>query len=309
MTITNAIVRSLGPITINSTTLPTLGTRFVPGALSEAFGHSGNEFDTVNRAPGAEVKAMATIPFWDAYNLIGWKSLKCTTLDIYEAKYVDAARSASSVHRKYALTASAVAHATIRSVTVAGPRALALAEVELTYLASGPVTHPITVTDNNALPALSSAPTLHTGGMIGIAGTTYGAINSMTLETGNRLESYTHAGAAYPTVSQYLEGKPTVRGSFADPVALFDEIGLEGQALTGTGNDILWFRSYDGTTGELLTTGAKIVLTYGRILPDGELAMALRVTDSMTFRIDSLASPSTPSTHPWVTSNAQALPT
>ncbi len=309
MTITAAGLRSLGPIGINAAVLPILGLRWSPGALDEPFSHSGNEFATHNRQTGAAPRLTCTMPFWDAYNLIGWKSLKCTTLSAYEAKYVDATREAGSTHRKYALAASAVAHATIRSVTLGGPRDLCLAEVEILYLAPAgtATTHPVAITDNNALPALTSGPTLQTGGPLTILNTAYNGLQSMTLDTGNQLEAFSHAGDKYPTICQYAGGNPMVRGVYADPVTLLDAIGLEGADLATT--TALWFRDYNATTGVLALTGVKIVLGRGRIMPDGDIDSTHRGVDRLGFRIPALADPSTPGTHPWVTTSGQTLPT
>jgi hypothetical protein len=311
MSITAAVLRSLAPIGINAAVLPTTGVRWTPGALDEAFQHSGNEFATHNRQPGADVRCMATIPFWDAYNLIGWKSLKCTTLNVFEAKYVDATRQTGAVHRKYALTASAVAHATIRSVSLDGPRGVAMAEVEFLYLAQEgtATTHPITTTDNNAIPALTAGPTLNGGGPITALGTNYNGVLVSSLDTGNRLEAFTHAGDKYPTVCQYSGGDPMVRGTWSDPVGMLDAIGLEGDDLAASPVTALWFRDYDATTGVLGLTGVKITLSRGRIMPDGDLSSVNRGVDSIGFRITCLADPSTPGTHPWVTASGQTMPT
>ena len=311
MSITAAVLRSLAPIAINAAVLPTTGLRWSPGALDEAFSHSGNEFATHNRAPGADVRLTATIPFWDAYNLIGWKSLLCTTLHVYEAKYVDATRSSSSVHRRYALASSAVAHATIRSVSLDGPRGLCMAEVEFLYLAAPgtATTHPIAVTDNNALPALTAGPTLNSGGPITALGTNYNGVLVSSLDTGNQLESFSHAGDKYPTVAQYAGGVPVVRGTWMDPVGMLDAIGLEGAALAASPVTALYFRDYSATTGELGLTGVKIVCSRGRIIPDGDLTSVNRGVDSIGFRITCLADPSTPGTHPWVTTSGATVPT
>ncbi len=308
MTVTAAVLRSLAPIGINAAVLPILGMRWSPGALDEPFAHSGNEFATHNRAPGAEPRLSVTMPFWDAYNLIGWKFLKCTTLNVYEAKYVDAARSSGAVHRMYALTASAVAHATIRSVSLDGPRGIALAEVEFLYLApSGTATtHPVTPTDNNSLPALTAGPTLQSGGPITILNTAYAALQSITLDTGNRLEAFTHAGDMYPTVCQYAGGEPVARGVFLDPPTLLTAIGLEGADLATT--TAIWFRDYSATTGILGTTGVKIALGRGRIIPE-DIDSSNRGVDRIGFRIPGLADPTTPGTHPWPTTSGQTLPT
>lgn len=311
MSITAAALRSLAPIGINAAVLATTGLRWSPGALDEAFQHSGNEFGTHNRQTGAEPRLTATIPFWDAYNLIGWKSLKCTTLNVFEALYTDAARQTGSVHRKYALASSAVAHCTIRSVSLGGPRALAMAEVEFLYLAAAgtATTHPIAVTDNNALPALTAGPTLNTGGPATILGTAYNGVQVGSLDTGNRLEAFTHAGDKYPTVCQYSGGDPMVRGTWMDPVGMLDAIGLEGAALAASPVTALWFRDYDATTGVLALTGVKITLSRGRIMPDGDLDSVNRGVDRLGFRITCLADPATPGTHPWVTASGQTLPT
>ncbi len=309
MSITPAVLRSLAPITMNAATLPILSMRWSPGALDEPFSHSGNEFATHNRQTGAEPRLMVTMPFWDAYNLIGWKSLKLTTLDAYEAKYVDAARQTGAVHRKYALTASAVAHATIRSVTLGDPRGLCLADVEVLYLAPAgtATTHPVTPTDNNSLPAITTGPTLQSGGPMKILNTSYNGLQSMTLDTGNQLQAFTHAGDKYPTICQYAGGVPVVRGEFADPPTLLSAIGLEGADLASS--TVMYFRDYDATTGVLALTGVSLTLARGRIMPDGDIDSSNRGVDRLGFRIHALADPTTPGTHPWVTASGATLPT
>lgn len=309
MAITSAILRSLAPLTINAATVPVMSARFSPGALDEPFSHSGVEFATHNRQPGSAPRLMVTMPFKDAYSLIGFKSLKCTTLNLYEAKYVDGIRASGSVHRKYPLASSAVAHATIRSVTLGGTRAMATAEVEFVYLAApGTATvHPIgTPTDNNALPAIDTGPTLHTGGPISIEGTHYAFLESVTLDTGNQLEAFEHAGDRYPTICQYAGGAPVVRGVARDPVTLLDDIGFDGQAVAAIN---LWFRDVDGTNGTQGTTGLKLAITRGLILPDGDLDSQHRGVDSLGFRITCLADPAAPTTHPWAVTLAQTVPT
>ncbi len=309
MTITAAVLRSLSPITINSATLAVLNMRWSPGALDEPFSHSGNEFATHNRQTGAEPRLTCTMPFWDAYNLIGMKSLKCTTLNVYEAKYVDAIRDTGAVHRKYALTASAVAHATIRSITLGGPRDLTLAEVEILYLAppATATTHPVTPTDNNSLPALSSGPTLQTGGPMTVLNTSYNGLQSMTLDTGNQLQAFTHAGDKYPTICQYAGGVPVIRGTTIDPPTLLTAIGLEGADLATS--TVFYFRDYNATTGALAATGVSLTTARGRIMPDGEIDSSNRGVDRLGFRVHALSDPTTPGTHPWVLASGATLPT
>ncbi len=194
-------------------------------------------------------------------------------------------------------------------VTVGGPRDLAMAEVEFLYLAPAgtATTHPITISDNNSLPALSAGPTLSAGGPITILATSYAGLQSINLDTGNQLEAFTHAGDKYPTISQYAGGTPMVRGVFSDPPTLLTAIGLEGADLASS--TVLYFRDYDATTGVLALTGISITLSRGRILPDGDIDSSNRGVDRLGFRITCLADPTTPGTHPWVTASGATLPT
>ena len=95
---TTALFYSASPITLNSTTLAAEDTTLSAAVMAEGFRHSGNLFPGVLIVPGATPRISFRTPFLEAYNLIGLQCLKITTLGLYYAKFVDAVRSASSVH-------------------------------------------------------------------------------------------------------------------------------------------------------------------------------------------------------------------
>jgi len=296
---------SLAPLKLNAAVLPVLSVSPSPGTILDPFGHSGNEFATHQRIAGAEPALDVTMLFQDAFALIGWKSLKLTTLEVYAAKYVDSIRSASSVHHRKALAVDAIGYATIQSVSCGGPRALAIAEVRIVLLSSDGQTHPLVDADNAAIPAVTTGPTLQTLAPFSYNGTDYSGLQSLQIDTGNRMEVTTHGGMRYPTLATYLGGQWEARASLGDPALLATLFSELGSSLAG--NFDFYLRNFDAN--DLGTvTGTRMRIARGAAIPE-QIPLSHLELSRPGFRVSALANPSTPGTHPVVVATGQTVPT
>ncbi len=298
-----ALVYGLGPLKLNSTVLAVNNLELPHDVASEAFRHSGNEFASVLTVPGAAPRISFSTPFYEAYALIGLKSLKITVAEIYFAKFVDAVRQSGGVHRKYSLAASAVGHAYIKSVSVA-QRGILMAEVEVVFLSSDSMTHPLSSSDAGTLPTLSGEPQLYTLGPIGINGTNYGSNTQCGLQLGASMSADATDGSLYPTVAAYHGGDPIISVDYNDPATINGAIGQTGTNLTS--NFVQYFKPYNATTHvATLASSLSLTIASGRIIPEpwnaGNLAMSRG-----SARIIGL---STSATHPWVIATGASSPT
>jgi hypothetical protein len=289
---TTALFYSCAPATLNATTLAIDDLTISAGVASEAFRHSGNLFPSVNVVPGATPRVSFRTPFKEAYDLIGLKSLKLTTFNVFAAKFVDAVRESGSTHLKYGLTASCSGHATIKGASVSQGGIL-MADVEVVLLSNDGMTHPLTAA-TAALPSLGSQPALKTIGPVTINGTTNGGYMSASLDLGNKLDTFTSDGELYARVAAYTGGDPVLSFEHADPATLWASIGLVGSAITS--NVIAYFRDYSTSTHLALTTGLSLTIASGRVIPEEFGASSLGVARA-GIRVVGL---STSDTHPIV---------
>ncbi len=298
----DALIYSLAPLKLNATVLAIANLQLTPEVAADAFRHSGNEFASVMVAPGAAPRIRFKTPFLAAYNLIGLKTIKCTTVEVYLAKFVDAIRSASAVHRKYALAASATGFAYITGASVAQQGVL-MADVEVILLSADGTTHPLAVTDNNALPTLASEPALHTLGPVTLNGTAIGGTSDCSVDLSQQMEVRSSDGDIYPRVCAYLGGSPSLSLGHDDPVTLLTTVGLVG--LNVTANVVQYFRNYDTTTGLTASTGLSLTIASGRVIPESQDADNLAVAKT-GMRVLPLSSTTT---HPMVIATGATVPT
>ncbi len=296
-----ALFYSCAPATLNSTTLAADDVSLSAGVASEVFRHSGGLFGSVITVPGAAPRVSFRTPFYEAFALIGLKSLKLTTFNLYFAKFVDAIRESGSTHLKYSLTASCIGHATIKGASVS-QNGILMADVEVVLLSNDGVTHPLTA-GTAALPALGSQPALRTLGPATINGTTTGGYQSCSLDLGNKLEAFASDGDAFPRVAAYVGGEPVVSMEHGDPATLWAAIGLRGTALTS--NAVIYFRDYSTTTNLLLATGLSLTIASGHVFPEDFGASSLGMARG-GIRIVGL---STSDTHPIVIASGATVAT
>ena len=295
-----SLIYSLAPLVINSTTLATQGLQLSPEVALDAFRHSGNEFASVLVAPGAAPRIRFSTPFKAAFDLIGLKVLKVTTLGVYLAKFVDALRLTGSA-RSYSLNGAAVGFAYITGASVA-QQGILMADVEIILLSIDGTTHPLSVSDAGTLPTLASQPALHTLGGTTINGTTIAGVESVTIDLGPQIEARVTDGALYPTVCSYLGGAPMLMGEHADPVTLLTTLGLLGVAASS--NIVQYFREYNASTGLTGTTGLSLTIAAGKIVPEAQSADNLAMAKT-GFRVQPLSSTST---HPFVIATGASVP-
>ncbi len=293
---------SAAPLDINGTVLAAEDQAVSFGVVAEQVRHSGNLFPSVQIVPGAMPRYSAKVPFAEAYALIGLKALKMTTGGIYFAKFVDSVRSASAVHRKYALAASASGYAMITGASVSHGGVL-WADVEIVFLSSDGMTHPLVSSDNGALPTLSAEPALRSIGPVTVNGTSYFGVVGASIDLGNKLETFVGDGHLYPTVAAYVGGDPGLSIETADPATSIAGIGLLGAAATS--NIVAYFRDYSTSTHLSLATGISVTIASGRIIPEDFNAASLGVAKG-ALRATGL---STSGTHPMVVATGATLPT
>ena len=296
-----ALFYSAAPITLNSTTLAADDISLSAAVMSESFRHSGNLFPSVLVVPGADPRVTFRTPFKEAYDLIGLKSLKLTTFNLYFAKFVDAVRQSDSSHLKYGLSTSCVAHATIKGASVS-QNGILMADIEVVLLSNDGMAHPLTAA-TASLPSLAGQPALKTLGPVTLNGTTTGGYVSASIDLGNNLETFKSDGDLYPRVATYTGGNPVLSFEHADPATLWGAIGLTGTALSS--NCIAYFRDYSTSTHLTLTTGHSLTIASGRVIPADFGASSLGVARG-GIRVVGL---STSDTHPIVVASGASVPT
>ncbi len=293
---------SASPLTLNATTVAAEDIRLSFGVISEAVRHSGNLFPSVQIVPGAVPRLSARVPFAEAYALIGLSSLKITTLGLYFSKFVDGVKSASSVHRKYALASSASGHAIITGAR-AEQNGILWADIDIVFLSADGMTHPLSASDNNALPAVSAEPALRSIGPVSVNGTSYFGVVGAGIDLGNKLETFTGDGHLYPTVAAFVGGDPVISIDTADPATTISGIGSVGAAASS--NIVAYFRDYSTSTHLSAATGISMTIASGRVMPEDFGASSLGVARG-SIRAVGL---STSSTHPVVVATGATLPT
>lgn len=264
-------VRSLAPVLVNSTVIPVAGLQVPPEVASEAFRHSGNEFASALVVPGAAPRARWRMPAKTAFDLVGFKLLKATTLDLHFATFADGIRSSGVAHTKYGLAVGASAYLFIQRIAVAD-RGIAMADVEAVYLSSNGMVHPIAAPATVALPTLASQPALHTLGKASVNGSVIAGALDATIDLAPEIEvgigGSPGDGLLYPTVAAYTGGRPAIEVGHGDPIALLASLGLTGLAVNAS-TFALWLRDYDSANHVTLGTGMSFTVANasGRIIP------------------------------------------
>jgi hypothetical protein len=299
---TAAVIYSLSPLTLNATTLATSNLRVSPEIASIMHRTSGNEFASVQAVTGATPRISFQTPYYEAYNLIGLKTLKCTVCSVYLAKFVDGIRSASSVHSKYALASSALGFAYIKSIA-GSLNGIVMADVEVILLSADGLVHPLTPSTSNALPSLASQPALRTIGPCSVNGTTIGGVSSVNIDLGASMEAMTSDGDLYPRVCAYKGGDPVINVEHGDPETLRGTLGFTGAAISA--NFVQYFKTIDPTTQLTLSTADSLTVASGRVMPVEWGADNLQVARG-GLRVACL---STSSTHPIVVATGATAPT
>lgn len=296
------VIYSLAPITLNSTTLATANLRVSPDIASIMHRNSGNEFGSVQAITGSAPKISFSTPYYEAYNLIGLKTLKCTTLNVYLAKFVDSIRSASSVHTKYALASSALGFAYIKSIS-GSLNGIVMAEVEIHLLSSDGMTHPLSPSTTNALPSLGSQPALRTIGPFSINGTTIGGAESVSIDLASSVEAMASDGDLYPRVCAFKGADPVITVQHNDPETLRGTVGFIGAAISA--NFVQYFKTIDATTQAAVTTADSLTVASGRVMPIEWGADNLQIAKG-GVRVECLSSSTT---HPIVIATGATAPT
>lgn len=260
-----AAISSLGPITINATTIATLGWSMSPEIVKAAQSHSGLPYPTIETTSGANPKVAFRCYFQDIYALVGSTILAATTFSVYLSKYTTLIRDAASTHLRMALATSCVAAVQIMSTTV-DQDGMLIANCEAELTANDSTTHPFAITTNNALPALTAEPIKHTLGpfvldTVGIPG-----VQSATIEFNPALTMSRSDGDLYPRVGAQIQGSPRVTIGHKDPRAVLASLGLIGANVTTSA--IQYFRRYDATTGLAgAANGISVTLGVCRVAP------------------------------------------
>jgi hypothetical protein len=299
---TAAVIYSLSPLTLNSTTLATTNLRVNPEIAAMMHRTSGNEFASVQAVTGATPRITFSTPYYEAYNLIGLKTLKCTVCSVYLAKFVDGIRSASSVHSKYTLASSALGFAYIKSIS-GSLNGIVMADVEVILLSSDGTTHPLVPSQNNALPSLGSQPALRTIGPFTINGTTIAGTSSVSIDLGASMEAMSSDGDLYPRVCAYKGGDPVITVEHNDPETVRATLGFTGAALAS--NFIQYFKTIDATTQLASATADSLTVASGRCMPQEFGADNLQVARG-SLKVNCLSSSTT---HPIVVATGATSPT
>ncbi len=260
-----AKISSLGPITINSTTIGTLGWTFSPDIAQAAQSHSGLPYPTSVAVSGGSPKVRFRCYYQDIHSLVGLTILSATTFNVYLSAYTTLIRDASSIHLKMALTASCTAAIQILSAQT-NQDGILIAEVEATLLAAASVTHPFTITTNNALPALTAEPIKHTLGPFVLDATGIPGVSSASLALSPTLQVSRSDGDLYPRLAAQTQGEPMVTIGHTDPRAVLNALGLLGA--TAATSFVQYFRRFDATTGVAgATNGVSFTCTAARVTP------------------------------------------
>lgn len=256
---------TLAPITIGSTTIGVTQIGFSHDIIANVSIHSGNEYPTLVTVPGANPRVTFRAHFQDIYALTGLTILSASIFSVYLAKYSALIKDSGSVHTKLALATSATAAIQITSVNT-DQDGLLMADCEAYLLSADGTTHPTAQTNNNALPALTAAPIIHTLGPFVLNSTGIPGVTSASISLGQKYESFRGDGDNYPKNGRRLGGEPRVSVEHGDPVGVLTGLGLTGANITA--NAVQYFRRYDATTGVVgSSNGVSVTIASGRVHP------------------------------------------
>lgn len=297
-----ATLSSLGPITINSTTIATLGHTVNRGVIELLQNHSGLPYSTANVIPGATPKITFRCYYQDIHALTGLTILNASTFSVYLSTYTSLIRDSSSTHTKLALTSSCSAAVQILSAS-ADQDGILIAEVEATILAATSDTHPLTLTTNNALPALTAEPIKHTLGPCVINGTGLPGVQSASIDLAPTLVVSRSDGDLYPKTAAQTRGEPKLTVGHQDAKGVLGTLGLLGTNVTA--NVVQYFRRADATTGVIgASNGISFTVASGRVTPTTVQANPGAVAGD-GFELTGLSSSTT---HPFTVSLTATVP-
>lgn len=305
---TTALIYSLAPLKLNSTVLAVSNLALSPEIMANPFRHSGNLFPSVISVPGAGPQIRFSTPFAEAYSLIGFGPgpLKCTTVEVYLAKFVDAARSSSSVHTAFKLASSPGAALGFAYITGASvdSNGVFMADVTVMLTSYDGMTHPLARTDNNALPTLASEPVLYSLGPMTVNGTTVAGEASCSLNMGPNMQALPSDGDLYPKTCAMLGYDRVMTVDFKDPTTAWSTLTTIGVNITA--NVVQYFRQYSATTQvKTAANGLSITVASGRVVPDAINLSNLGIADGPA-RVIGLSSSAT---DPWVLATGVSVPT
>lgn len=297
------LVHSMAPLTINSTTIAIQDLGLSQDIIANVYQSSGAEYGNIVTVPGANPKVTFRCPLKDAYTLIGNTVLSATTFSVYFAKFSSLIRAGGSVHAKLPLASSATAAVYMTGWSV-NQDGIVMADCEAVYLSADGTTHPIgALTTNNALPALTAQPTLHTAGPLSINGTVYGGLMSSGCTLNQQETIQRSDGDLYPRIYARYGGDPRLTGEHADPIGLWSIISPTGANISA--NVVQYYRAYDTTTGvNSATNSISITVGSGRLHPT-TITTAQGQVAKTGFEVYGL---STSSTHPFVTATNASAP-
>lgn len=260
-----AVISSLGPITIGSTTIATLGVTFSREIIESLQNHSGLPYSTADVIPGASPKVMFKCYYQDIHALTGLTILSASTFSVYLSTYTTLIRDSASTHTKLALSTSCAAAIQIISAS-ANQDGILIADVEATLLANDSSSHPFTLTTGNALPALTAEPIKHTLGPCVINGTGIPGVDSASINLAPTLITSRSDGDLYPKVAAQVRGEPKLTVSHQDAKGVLTVAGLLGANITA--NVVQYYRRADATTGVVgAANGISFTIASGRVTP------------------------------------------
>jgi hypothetical protein len=272
MTFTPALISSLAPLKVtpqggSSTVLPCEMVGMTWGIKHQFFRHSGNVYATANVIPGADRRVRLSIPFYAAFEVFGLSLTQLSAMALYLAAFADFNRESGSNHQMMSLSAACVAGAEIVGWTVSQDGIL-FATCDVVFLSSDGATDPITITDSQALPSVGATPLLHTVGPVSFAGSIIPGVSSSGGSMGTSPMLLRTDGDLFGRSGARIMADPTITLMHSDPKTLIDNITQMGATIAY--NTIVYFKSYDATTGESSTAnGLSISLSAGNILPHG----------------------------------------
>jgi hypothetical protein len=267
-----ANISSLAPMSVtpesgSSTILATEVVGITLGIMSSIIHHSGNIYQTLVVIPGADRRVRISTPFAGAFALFGLGLKPCTALNLYLAKFSDFNRLTTGLSITLGASAKAAVQISGWHVNVDG---ILMADLDVIFISPDGIVDPFVLTDAAALPAITGTPALHTLGPVSfnIAGTP--TIIPGVISSGGTIGSQPTLlrtdGDFFGRTAARMSAQPVISITHADPEQLLDSLTQLG--LSYAGNTVVYFRSYDPTTGiNEATGGISMTMAAGRMVP------------------------------------------
>ena len=122
-----------------------------------------------------------------------------------------------------------------------------MAQVEVVPLSADGVVHPIAITENVALPALSGSPILHTLGAIKINATVIEGATSNSANIAGGMVIQRTDGDKFPRAAARLQITPTLQIGHSDARTVLADLGLLGADETAIAE--FYYKQFDPDTG------------------------------------------------------------